>query len=122
MEFKTLENGDTFIIRFDLPGVPEAGVDVSLDESKTAIHVIALAPMENTHDFSERIYSTLFKSKLKVDGRKTELVCKCHEINGFTSFMSDGVLRLIMIRTHTATQGPCLCILSKPLFLTFFFL
>ncbi|XP_019089130.1 PREDICTED: putative 57 kDa heat shock protein [Camelina sativa] len=106
MEFKTLENDDTFI-RFDLPGVPQDGVIVFIDESKKAVTIYAYAPKENIHDGSHRIYGITFKPKIKIGRTKTQLVCKCHDISGFISHMSDGVLRLILTKTHIATQGPC---------------
>ncbi|KAG7547299.1 HSP20-like chaperone [Arabidopsis suecica] len=114
MEFKTLDNGETFI-RFDLPGVPENGVSVFLDESNKAVSILAYAPKEHQHDASHRIYgTTTFRPKIKIGRTKTELVCKCHDISGFTSHMSDGVLRIILTKSHTATQGPCLSLLGGP--------
>ncbi|XP_010449760.1 PREDICTED: putative 57 kDa heat shock protein [Camelina sativa] len=102
VEIKILENEDTFI-RFDLPGVPPNGVTILIDESKRGVKIFAYAPKENKHDASHRSYGLTFQPKLKVGRRKTHLECKCHDISGFTSHMSDGVLRLILNKTPTTT-------------------
>ncbi|CAN8324801.1 unnamed protein product [Cochlearia groenlandica] len=93
-EFKMLENQDMFI-RIDFPGVPETGVRVMVDPTKKAVSVFADAPKEHKHDSSPRHY-----------GSATGLVCKCCEISGVVSHMSDGVLRLILSKTHTKSDLP----------------
>jgi len=98
MEFKMLENEDMYV-RIDFPGVPRDGVRVFLDQSKKAVCIFADAPKEHKYDYSERNYGT-----------STGLVCKCCEISGFTSFMSDGVLRLLLTKSNiTPQRSSCIC-------------
>lgn len=87
-ELKTLENGDLFV-RMDFPGVPNDSVKIYLHPSKNALAVFANAPKEHKHDPSHRKY-----------GAKTGLLSECCEISGITSHMSDGVLRLLLSKTH----------------------
>ncbi|CAH8317098.1 unnamed protein product [Eruca vesicaria subsp. sativa] len=93
-EYKMLENEDLFI-RIDFPGVPEDSVRVTLDPTKKAVTVIAHAPKVHTHDSSHRKYLTV-----------TGLGCKCCEVSGFTSQMTDGVLRLHLSKTKIDPQRP----------------
>ncbi|CAN7031349.1 unnamed protein product [Brassica rapa subsp. trilocularis] len=93
-ELKTLENEDMFI-RVDFPGVPQDGMKVVVDDTKTAVTVFALAPKEHKHDSSPRNYIYT-----------TGLVCKCCEISAVAAHMSDGVLRLLLSKTQIATQRP----------------
>ncbi|CAG7888036.1 unnamed protein product [Brassica rapa] len=87
-EFKILEN-DIMFVRMDFPGVPEDGVSVTLEPSKTLVSVRAHAPKVHAHDFSHRNYLII-----------TGLVCGCCEISGFTYHMTDGVLRLHLSKTN----------------------
>ncbi|KAG5414329.1 hypothetical protein IGI04_001896 [Brassica rapa subsp. trilocularis] len=87
-EFKILEN-DIMFVRMDFPGVPEDGVSVTLDQSKTLVSVSAKAPRFHTHDLSHRNYFII-----------TGLGCGCCEISGFTYHMTDGVLRLHLSKTN----------------------
>ncbi|CAN7072219.1 unnamed protein product [Brassica oleracea var. botrytis] len=87
-EYKMLEN-DIMFVRMDFPGVPEDGVSVTLEPSKTLVSVSAHAPKVHTHDFSHRNYLII-----------TGLVCGCCEISGFTYHMTDGVLRLHLSKTN----------------------
>ncbi|VYS62926.1 unnamed protein product [Arabidopsis thaliana] len=103
MEFKMLENEDMYV-RIDFPGVPRDGVRVFLDQSKKAVCIFADAPKEHKYDYSERNYGT-----------STGLVCKCCEISGFTSFMSDGVLRLLLTKSNiTPQRSSCISFLAGP--------
>lgn len=99
-EFKMLENEDMFI-RIDFPGVPQDSIKVRIDPTKKAVSITADAPKEHKHDSSPRNY-----------GSATGLVCKCCEISGLVSHMSDGVLRLHLSKTRASSQSPsCICIL-----------
>lgn len=99
-EFKMLENEDMFI-RIDFPGVPQDSIKVRIDPTKKAVSIDAVAPKEHKHDSSARIY-----------GSTTGLVCRCCEISGMVSHMSDGVLRLHLSKTHAPSPSPsCICIL-----------
>ncbi|KAL1225032.1 putative 57 kDa heat shock protein [Cardamine amara subsp. amara] len=116
MEFKTLENEDTFI-RFDLPGVPNDGVNVYLDQSNKAVCILADAPKEHKHDSSHRNYDgTTLKPKLNIDGLNTKIACNCYDFySNFTSHMSNGVLRLILtnkIHSTTPPGSPCISFLG----------
>ncbi|XP_010434805.1 PREDICTED: putative 57 kDa heat shock protein [Camelina sativa] len=103
MEFKMLENEDMYV-RIDFPGVPKDGVRVFLDQSKKAVCIFADAPKEHKYDFSSRNYGTT-----------TGLVCRCCEISGFISLMSDGVLRLLLTKTNiTPQRSSCISFLAGP--------
>ncbi|CAN6878441.1 unnamed protein product [Brassica oleracea] len=93
-EFKMLENEDMFI-RIDFPGVPQDAIKVRIDPTKKAVSITADAPKEHKHDSSPRNY-----------GSATGLVCKCCEISGLVSHMSDGVLRLHLSKTRASSQSP----------------
>ncbi|KFK26528.1 hypothetical protein AALP_AA8G260800 [Arabis alpina] len=102
-EFKMLENEDMYI-RLDLPGVPPEGVRIQLDATRKAVMVFADAPKDHKYDFSNRAYGT-----------NSGLTCDCCEISGFTSHMMDGVLRLVLTKTKTATKTPsCIAFLAGP--------
>ncbi|XP_056860284.1 putative 57 kDa heat shock protein [Raphanus sativus] len=87
-EYKMLEN-DIMFVRMDFPGVPDDGVTVTLDASKTLLNVVAHAPKVHKHDFSHRKYFTM-----------TGLVCGCCQISSFTYQMTDSVLRLHISKTN----------------------
>ncbi|KAL1194670.1 putative 57 kDa heat shock protein [Cardamine amara subsp. amara] len=91
-EVKMLENEDMFV-RMDLPGVPEEGVVVSLDLPNKTVTIYGYAPEVHTHDLSDREYITM-----------STLVCNCCDVSGFTSHMSDGVLRLLISKTFINPQ------------------
>ncbi|XP_013598638.1 putative 57 kDa heat shock protein [Brassica napus] len=102
-EFKMLENEDMFI-RIDFPGVPQDSIKVRIDPTKKAVSITADAPKEHKHDSSPRNY-----------GSATGLVCKCCEISGLVSHMSDGVLRLHLSKTRASSQSPsCISFLGGP--------
>ncbi|CAF2130039.1 unnamed protein product [Brassica rapa] len=102
-EFKMLENEDMFI-RIDFPGVPQDAIKVRIDPTKKAVSITADAPKEHKHDSAPRNY-----------GSATGLVCKCCEISGLVSHMSDGVLRLHLSKTRASTQSPsCISFLGGP--------
>ncbi|XP_010440141.1 PREDICTED: putative 57 kDa heat shock protein [Camelina sativa] len=102
-EYKQLENEDMFV-RMDLPGVPKDGVRISFDQSKKAVCIFADAPKEHKYDYSPRNYGTT-----------TGLVCKCCEVSGCTSHMSDGVLRLLLTKTKiTPQRSSCISFLADP--------
>lgn len=112
MESKTLENEDTYM-RIDLPGVPKNNVNVWLDQSMKAACISANAPKEHKHDSSHRSYDgATLRPKLNIHGINTKIVCQCCAFySSFTSLMSDGVLRLVLNKIHTATtpRSPCIC-------------
>ncbi|CAH2067277.1 unnamed protein product [Thlaspi arvense] len=99
-EFKMLEENEAMFARIDFPGVPKDNVQVTLLDSKKAVFINATAPMDQEHD-SYRIYIT-----------HAGLLCKCCAISGFTSDMSDGVLRLVLSKTnispHRSSSISCL--------------
>lgn len=68
IEFKTLENEDMYI-RFDVPGVPNNGVNVILDQSNKAVCILGDAPKEHKYDASVRSYNgTTLRKKLSIGG------------------------------------------------------
>ncbi|KAG7542618.1 Alpha crystallin/Hsp20 domain [Arabidopsis thaliana x Arabidopsis arenosa] len=116
IEFKTLENEDMYI-RFDVPGVPNNGVKVILDQSNKAVCILGDAPKEHKYDASVRSYNgTTLRKKLSIGGINSKIVCKCCDFySGFTSHMADGVLRLVLTKIHTNTpRPPCLSFLGGP--------
>ncbi|XP_010440133.1 PREDICTED: putative 57 kDa heat shock protein [Camelina sativa] len=116
IEFMPLENDDMYL-RFDMPGVPNNGIDVLLDKPNRAICILGNAPKEHKYDATVRCYDgTTLRPKLAIQGINSKIVCKCHGFySGFTSHMSDGVLRLVLKRIHSKTPPPpCISFIGGP--------
>ncbi|EOA18058.1 hypothetical protein CARUB_v10006504mg, partial [Capsella rubella] len=107
IEFMPLENDDMYM-RFDLPGVPNNGVNVYLDKPNRAVCILGDAPKEHKYDATLRSYDgTTLRPKLSIQGINSKIVCKCIDFySGFTSHVADGVLRLVLTKIHNTTPRP----------------